>query len=66
MNLEKTFCSGLRCSKTNTCDKWIGHLKKWTELNNADLTGTLINIAQYADHEGKCNEYTPLEDPSDE
>jgi hypothetical protein len=61
MKLDKMFCSGFRCGKASTCNLWIEHLAKWAEDTKTDLTGQRIDIAQYADHDGKCEKYVPLE-----
>jgi hypothetical protein len=54
MNLDQTFCSGLRCDRREACDRWVMHLKEY-----AHLIGVPISIAQFADHDGKCDDFIP-------
>lgn len=61
MNLDRTFCSGLRCDRKDTCDRYTGYLENWLKLNPR-YQGRPISIAQFADHEGKCGRYSRAED----
>lgn len=60
MILDKTFCSGLRCDRREECDRWTGALDKLIKANPR-LEGQRISIAQFADHDGKCDMYSPIE-----
>lgn len=64
MNLDRTFCSGLRCTRANTCDRWIVHLEKFIK-ENPRFEGRTISMAQFADHDGKCDMYSPIENVPD-
>lgn len=55
MNLDMTFCSGLRCERTGSCERWIGHLKGRT-----DAGVRYISQAQFGDDDGKCDYYLPI------
>lgn len=61
MNLDRTFCAGFRCGKVNVCDRFIGLLKSWAKENDFSLSGRKISVSQYADHAGKCDRYSPIE-----
>ena len=65
MNFDRTFCTGLRCGKANTCDRWIEHLHEWAKKNKRDLSHKPISVAQFADHAGTCSMYSPIEGPTD-
>ena len=58
MNLDRTFCSGLRCGKTATCDRFTGNLEAEAERRGIDLSNRRISMAQFADHEGGCSMYS--------
>ena len=64
MNLDRTFCTGLRCNKANTCDRWEMNLLRLAEMKGIDLSERRISIAQFADHEGRCTMYAPIEEPA--
>lgn len=64
MILDRTFCSGSRCNRTNTCDRFSGHLKKYFEEN--PHRERPISLAQFADHDGKCTRYSPIEEKEPE
>lgn len=59
MNLDRTFCTGLRCGKGETCNRWIGHLDRW--MRDRDVKGVRVSIAEYGDHDGKCDRYHPVQ-----
>lgn len=65
MNLDRTFCSGLRCSRANTCERWTENLKRWIEQQPENrrkrFTERPISLAQFADHAGNCDKYDPIE-----
>lgn len=61
MNLDRTFCSGVRCTKALTCDRWTHNLEQWAEDKGIDLNGRRISVAEFGDINGKCNMYSPIE-----
>lgn len=62
MILDITWCTGVRCAKANTCYRFTENLRKMAEKRKMDLTGKQISIANFADHEGKCDRYEPEEE----
>lgn len=54
MNLDMTFCSGLRCDRKVNCERWTGNLETKARKQMIDLTGRRISTAQFADHNGNC------------
>ena len=50
---DRTYCSGLRCVRINTCERWIGHYKTVPKFP--------VSIAQFADWDGKCTNYLEFE-----
>ena len=56
MNLDRTFCSGLRCGKTATCALWVGHLVEMRIPKDSERKVT-ISVAQFADYDGTCTKY---------
>lgn len=66
MNLDRTFCSGLRCGRATTCERWTINLQKWADAHpNTQAAGRIkrgpLSIAQFGDHDGKCDKYEPIE-----
>lgn len=64
VNLDRIFCSGLRCNRRETCGRWTGRLYELIKANPF-LEGCKILIAQFADHDGKCDMYSPATLPED-
>lgn len=62
MQLDKTFCTGLRCSRANTCERWLENLKKWAVAHGCASRINVVSIAQFDDGAGKCYAYIPLEE----
>lgn len=60
MNLDKVFCAGARCSKTNSCALYMGHVHNHLEQMGEDMRLVHLNVAQFADYAGACNKYAPL------
>jgi hypothetical protein len=54
MNLDMTFCTGLRCGRAKDCYRWIENLEARLDWHNIDLQNKPITMAQYADYDGKC------------
>lgn len=64
MDLGQTFCTGLRCRRTDTCALWTGNLKLNAEsLDHVHFEGigVTISIANFADYKGDCVKYLPIE-----
>jgi hypothetical protein len=59
MQLDKSFCSGLRCDRKKECERWTGNLHIWQEATGREVHQ--ISMAQFADHEGKCTRFIALE-----
>ena len=64
-----TYCSGLRCGKEKTCERWTGHLVAWYKSQDGQISHTLVglfptqvSVAEFADHDGKCEHHIPLGD----
>lgn len=53
-NLDRTFCAGSRCSKTESCDRYHGKLKEFTEQYPAIVRDREISVADWSDHDGNC------------
>ncbi len=52
--LDYTFCSGLRCDRNYLCARYL------TPQEKARIPeGKPISMAQFADHDGKCEEHIP-------
>lgn len=62
MNLDRTFCSGARCGKSNTCSRWTKNLEKWIEASGKKGAPIMVSIAQFADHKGDCDKYEWLDE----
>ena len=62
MNFDRTFCTGLRCNKKNTCDRWLELLKVQAVKEGLDLENRRISIAEFGDENGNCDMYSPIED----
>jgi hypothetical protein len=62
VNLDRTFCTGIRCKKANTCDLWHKNLADQAEKRGINLEGRRISMANFADHDGHCQMFQPLED----
>lgn len=60
MNFDRTYCSGARCGKANTCARWIEFLRWECKDKKIDLTDRRISVAQFADHAGACSHYEPI------
>lgn len=58
MNLDRTFCSGLRCNRTDTCDRSVKRAEEFL-AEKQDGTLRLLSVAQFADHAGVCGHYQP-------
>lgn len=65
MNLDRTFCQGLRCDRKELCDRWTGHLRAWLE-KNPDYKARAFSMAQFADHDGKCMKFSAIESATEE
>lgn len=65
MNFDRTFCTGLRCDKKENCDRWTEHLKRWLDKNPSFLKRH-FSIAQFADHMGDCQMFSPIEKTEDQ
>lgn len=64
MNLDRTFCSGNRCRKTEQCDRYKGNLYRWLETEEGKQHAhKRISIASFADHDGHCDQFLPKLDP---
>lgn len=61
MNLDMSFCSGLRCTRASTCERWFKNLQKWDEKHNMMHRLNHISMAQFADHDGNCEMYEHVE-----
>lgn len=59
MNLDKTFCSGLRCKRANTCERWIENLVAEAERKKIDMSSRRISIAEFGNQDGACERYVP-------
>lgn len=57
---RRTYCSGLRCMRVNTCALWTGNLYSQLRREGEALKGYRLSVAQYADHAGQCSRYEPL------
>lgn len=60
-NLDRTFCQGARCDKTESCDRHIGKLEAYSKRNPGRIEGRPISVANFADHDGKCRIKTKKE-----
>lgn len=66
MNLDRTFCSGLRCFKTATCARYRGRVDEYMKLHpEREYRMLRLSIAQYADHAGVCTKFEPMEETND-
>lgn len=66
MNLDRTFCSGLRCNRTISCDRFSGRLEEYMgDHPELRWETVVVSMAQFADHEGKCYMYQPIEKKDD-
>lgn len=63
MQLDITWCTGLRCGKTNTCHRWIKRVDAFLKdhPDHSHRTSRL-SITEFADHDGNCKMYWPLEE----
>jgi hypothetical protein len=61
MNLDITWCTGLRCDKKERCNRNIERLIKEVvgDISRYDIIP--YSIAQFADHEGKCDMFVEKE-----
>lgn len=59
MNLDRTFCQGARCNRTETCDRFIGVLREWFK-QNPHRHERLVSVAEFADHKGDCKMYSRI------
>ena len=62
LNLDMTFCSGLRCAIANTCARWTVNLEKLAKKEKWEMENGAFSVAQFADHNGKCTHYLPVEE----
>lgn len=53
-NLDRTFCAGIRCSKTESCDRYHGKLKEFSKQYPEFVRYREISVADWSDHDGKC------------
>lgn len=54
-NLDRTFCSGARCSKTETCDRYMGLVRDYAKEYPGFMENRPISVAEFADHNGNCS-----------
>lgn len=55
MILDKTFCSGLRCSETEARDRYEGKLKEYMKkVKWIDWESRVVSISNFSDHEENC------------
>lgn len=60
MSLDITWCTGLRCGRTQECQRFEGRLKRIVEKDGLDWKTLKISMAQFADYDGKCDKFWPL------
>lgn len=53
-NLDRTFCDGSRCSKTEACDRYHGKFKEFAEQYPDFVRYREISVADWSDYDGKC------------
>lgn len=61
-SFDRTFCTGERCNRREKCDRWLEHLKRYVARKGIDVEGRPISVASFADHEGKCERYSPIDE----
>lgn len=59
-SLDRTFCTGLRCKRAASCDRWTDNLVTWAEEKEIDLENQRISVAEFADQDGNCNMWSPV------
>lgn len=64
MNLDRTFCSGLRCKRREECERWIRNMEAEAKRRGISLEGRRISMAQFADHDGKCDNFIQKKAPA--
>lgn len=64
MNIDITWCTGVRCTRANTCERWIEHLKRWCEQTGNNPR--MVSMAEFSDHDGKCRMYDAKEEKGSE
>lgn len=58
---DEAWCTGLRCPRKKRCARWTFNLEMKAEREKINLNGRRIVIVQYADQEGGCRMYKPVE-----
>lgn len=66
MNLDMTFCSGLRCLKRRDCERWSENLKMWLDRHPRGelLKQRPISMGNFSDHDGSCDRFIRMESDS--
>lgn len=57
MNLDRTFCTGLRCERKETCERWSTNLEKRAKEEGVDLSKVWLSIGSFYGPDGDCNMY---------
>lgn len=53
-NLDRTFCSGARCNKRESCDRYIGLVRDYAKVHPEFIEGRRLSLAEFSNHDGKC------------
>lgn len=61
MNLDRTFCSGMRCGRKEQCDRWLGHLDKLIKDGFDHPKLGRLSVAQFDDGAGNCDMFNQVE-----
>ena len=61
MDLDRTFCTGLRCDRKESCERWSLNLEKWAKENGVDLSTRWLSIGSFCDADGQCDFYVSQE-----
>lgn len=63
MNLDRTFCSSVRCGKQELCDRSHHNLVEYLKTSPLKVGRNMlhVSIADFSDHEGKCDRFDPID-----
>jgi hypothetical protein len=65
--LDYTFCSGSRCARANSCQRWTKNLYEEAERKKISLEKKQISVAEFSgpdDHGMHCGHYITKEEPA--
>jgi hypothetical protein len=60
---DMTYCSGVRCDRAKSCERWLHNLLSRLKRQGVDLEGKSISVAQFADYDGRCRKFVPINVP---